>query len=386
MAAQGNPVLGDYELVARVAAGGMATLYLAHRNGEEGKALAVKVMHPDRVEDWEATRWFIDEALIAIRLKHPNVVRVHELGESDGTYFLAMEYVHGCTLAHLCSLAQRRGMQLDPRLVAWIGGQICRGLHSAHELRNEEGEPMQVIHRDLSPQNVLLSHLGEVKLIDFGVAKADGRARRTSHGEMRGKLRYMAPEQASAEPMDRRADLFSLGVVLWETTAMRRLHHPDLEMTELLEAVQEPQVPLLGSLRPGIDSAFAESIAWATRPDVEDRPRTAAELGAMLEDGAGPVGQPELAEVIRLLVGDHLLETASAFPEPILQSLALQHLERTDSRRDGTGRVSLEHPEGPPPSRRQRQPTKGAGPQLALLGLLALLFLGAVAAVAYFYL
>jgi len=382
--------LGDYELVAKVAQGGMATLYLAQKVGAEGKPLAVKVIHPHLQDDWEATRWFIDEALIAIRLDHPNVVAVHELGEEEGTYFLAMEYVHGCTLANLLALAQRRGVAIDPRLVAWIGSEVCKGLHLAHELQGDAGEPLNVIHRDMSPQNVLLSHVGDVKLIDFGVAKAEGRARRTSHGEVRGKLRYMSPEQAAAEPLDRRADLFSLGVVLWEATAQRRLN-PDLEMAELLEALRNPQVPSLHSVRQGVPSELDEAVQWATRPRAEDRPPNAADLGALLADAAAGVGRPELIELMRALAGKKLVESARSFPKPFASALAVEHLEPTNPRGEGTGPVSLDRPEPAPPSqpserrRRVRAAPKSSGQAWILVVMLALA-MGAIAAAAAYLL
>lgn len=386
--------LGDYELVARVAQGGMASLYLAQKIGEEGKPLAVKVIHPHLQDDWEATRWFIDEALIAIRLKHPNVVAVHELGEEDGTYFLAMEYVHGCTLANLLALAQRRGVAIDPRLIAWIGSEICKGLHLAHELKGDAGELLNVIHRDLSPQNVLLSHTGEVKLIDFGVAKAEGRARRTSHGEVRGKLRYMSPEQAAAEPMDRRADLFSLGVVLWEASAQRRLH-PDLEMVELLDALRNPQIPSLHSIRQGVPGELDEAVQWSTRPLAEQRPSNAADLGALLAHAAGPIGKRELVEVMRTLVGPQLVKSARSFPKPFVEALALDQLEPTNPRGEGTGPVLLDRPEAAAPSQpsqpSERRRRGSAGPKSTsaqgwLFVLALALAMGGIAAAAAYLL
>jgi len=386
VAAQGNPVLGGYELLARVAAGGMATLYVAQKRDAEGEPLAVKVIHAHLAEDWEVTRYFIDEALIAIRLKHPNVVRVDELGEVDGTYFLAMEYVHGCTLADLLGLAQRRGHRLDPRLVAWIGAQVCRGLHGAHELRGDEGEALDVVHRDMSPQNVLLGHDGQVKVIDFGVAKAGGRARRTSHGEMRGKLRYMAPEQVTGDPLDRRVDLFSLGVMLWEALAMRRLH-PDLETTELLEALKHPAIPPVETLRDDVPKGLAEAIAWATQPSATARPRDAAQLGALLDDAAGSVGQADLAALVRELAGPQLAERARGFPEAVAARFAGPSAAAapvTDAEAPAPPQPISSRP---PRTRSSRPPAKDPATRgLLLFGVVALLFFAAFAVAAYFLL
>ncbi len=317
------------------------------------------------------------------------MVAVHELGEEDGAYFLAMEYVHGCTLASLLALAQRRGVTIDPRLVAWIGSEVCKGLHLAHELQGDAGEPLNVIHRDMSPQNVLLSHVGEVKLIDFGVAKAEGRARRTSHGEVRGKLRYMSPEQAAAEPLDRRADLFSLGVVLWEAAAQRRLNNPDMEMAELLEALRNPRVPPLSSVRPDVPPALVEAVQWATQPRAEDRPPTAAALGALLADAADGVGREELTELMRRLLGDKLVESARSFPKPFVEALALDHLEPTNPRGEGTGPVPLDRAVAAPPadsSERRARAQKATSSQAWLLIAMLALAMGAIAAAAAYLL
>ena len=316
--------LGDYELVAPIAAGGMAKLYLAHRASDPHHPLAVKVMHPHLAEDWEATRWFVDEALIATRLDHPNIARVHELGEQDGRYFLAMEYVHGASLAEV--LGARARHTFDPRVVAYIGAKIARALDAAHELKDDLGVPMNVIHRDISPQNVLLGHDGAVKLIDFGVVKAEGRAQRTRQGEVRGKLRYMAPEQATGEPLDRRADLFALGVVLWETCLRRRLHG-ELDTIAMLAAVREPSVPRLSSLRADVPPSMDRAVSWATAATLEERPNTAAELAALLEEAAAGVEPSAVTDLLLRRLGGPLVTRGRKFPPPIAQALELSALE-----------------------------------------------------------
>ncbi|MBX3251806.1 MAG: serine/threonine protein kinase [Myxococcales bacterium] len=324
--------LGEYELVSRLGAGGMATLYVARHPGS-AMPVAIKVVHGHLTSDWEAMRWFIDEALITIRIRHPNVVRVDELGEQDGVYYLVMEYVHGASLAQLLAALAKAGRRLNPWLSAWIVARVAEGLHAAHELRGDEGELLGVVHRDISPQNILLSHDGDVKLADFGIAKAKGRAERTREGEIRGKIRYLAPEQVVGGPQDRRVDVFALGVVLWEMLTQRRLY-AGLDQNELLEAVKDPRAERPSRYQPGIPPGLEGIVLNTIGRAPEDRPQTADvlvhELDELLRGAPADFdGRAALTALMRDVLGSQLLEALRALPPELAAEAGLDTFEPT---------------------------------------------------------
>ncbi|HJL02500.1 MAG TPA: serine/threonine-protein kinase [Polyangiaceae bacterium LLY-WYZ-15_(1-7)] len=401
---------GEYELVSRLAAGGMATVYIGRKPEDPAHGpVAIKVIHEHLSSDWEAMRWFIDEALISVRIRHPNVARVDELGEQDGLYYLAMEYVHGASLAQLLSALAKRGRRLEPWLAVWIAARVAEGLHAAHELRGEEGELLNVIHRDISPQNVLLGHEGEVKLVDFGIAKAQGRAERTKQGELRGKFRYMAPEQVMGGDQDRRIDVFALGVVLWEMLTQKRMHG-GLTPDELMDAVRAPAVERPSTIRddvpPGVEGILLNALA-ARR---EERPHSAEVLrqeldAALAANAPGFDGPVALAGLMRDVLGPELLASAQRLPEDLAKAVGIEQLEPTipRARRDEeTGKIIVEKaaPHAPggddaaakAASRQARREAKlrareeaaeGGGRAWLWVGLLLLVAGGALAALAW---
>jgi serine/threonine-protein kinase len=369
----------------------MATLYVARRADDPNPTpVAIKVVHQHLSSDWEAMRWFIDEAMISIRIRHPNVVRVDELGEQDGLYYLVMEYVHGASLAQLLAALGRRGKRLDPWLSAWIAARIAEGLHAAHELRGDEGELLGVIHRDISPQNVLLSHEGEVKLVDFGIAKARGRAERTREGELRGKIRYLAPEQVAGGPQDRRLDLFALGVVLWELLTQRRLY-ASLSQEELLDAVRDPRAERPSQYQddvpPGLEGLVLNCIAARA----EERPQTAEVLRSELDDflrGApeGFDGPKSLAALMQDVMGETLLASLRAMPPELAHAAGIDLVEPTIPRvrRDETGRLVL--PAEPVAAPRAHVPKPPRKTDLVLWIIAALVSVAAFVGAAWFVL
>src|SRR5688500_5151049 len=221
----------------------MATLYLGQRSGAAGfaKNVAIKVVHPHLSDDPQFVRMFVDEALLSARIQHPNVAHVEELGEAEGTYFLVMEFVHGVSLSSLIRALARRKRRIAPELAVAIAIQVADGLHAAHETRGPNGEHLGVVHRDVSPQNVLLSYTGHVKLIDFGIAKAEGRTQSTAAGSIKGKFRYMSPEQALGRTVDRRSDVYALGIVLWEMLTGRNCFDGTNDLL-VLDKVRNPQI------------------------------------------------------------------------------------------------------------------------------------------------
>ena len=217
--------IAQFEIVRRLGAGGMAEVFLAKKRGAEGtfKVVVVKRILPAFTTSRRFRSMFIDEAQLATRLNHPNVVQVYEFSnEGDEGHILAMEYVEGCDLGHLMSAAKAKGRLIPPWASAWIVAEAAKGLHYAHEKRDEGGAPLDIVHRDVSPQNVLLSFEGVVKIADFGIASA--RLTDEEEGVLKGKFGYMSPEQARGEKVDRRGDLYALGVIFWECLTGRPLH------------------------------------------------------------------------------------------------------------------------------------------------------------------
>ena len=312
----------DYEIIARLKAGGMATLFLARRVGAAGfsRHVAIKVVHPHLAEDQGFIRMFIDEALLSARIQHPNVVHVEELGEDHGTYFLAMEYVHGSALSTLLGSLAKLERRLAPDLAVWIAMRLADGLHAAHELRGDAGEPLGVVHRDVSPQNVILSMTGHVKLIDFGIAKAaSSSGKKTETGSLKGKLRYMAPEQAYGHAVDRRTDVYALGIVLWEMLTMHRMFTGANDL-QILDQVRAPKIAPPSQLAPGISPALDRVVLAALAPDPSQRPQTAQDFRRMLGDAlpaANNVDAGRVAEGLEAVLGELLVARRSALPESL---------------------------------------------------------------------
>jgi len=234
--------LGRFQIIGRLATGGMAEVYLALSGELPGyrTLLVVKRILPHLASNRQFIGMFLDEARLAALLDHPNVVRIIEVGHDGEEYFLAMELVQGKPLSAVLRKATRERRPPSPALSAYIIAQAANGLGYAHALTDGDGRPLGVVHRDVSPQNVLLSFEGAVKLIDFGVARAFGRVAHTSPGGLKGKIEYMSPEQASAEEVDHRADVFALGVVLWEVLTGRRLYRRETELATMRAILDDP--------------------------------------------------------------------------------------------------------------------------------------------------
>src|SRR5450755_3328143 len=234
-----NPVplhLGPYELVERVATGGMAEVYLARRAGPHGfqKVVAVKRILPQLAKDTDFVAMFVDEARVCARLSHPNIVQVFDFGEEGGELYMAMEYVDGTTGARLIRAAAAKGEELPLDVCLHLALSVLRGLEYAHSARDEDGKPLSLVHRDVSPGNVLIDRSGAVKLTDFGIARAAVIERRTDAGQLKGKLGYMSPEQVVGRELDARSDLFTLGIVLAEMITLRPLFSGGRELDVLL--------------------------------------------------------------------------------------------------------------------------------------------------------
>jgi len=270
---------GRYALICRLASGGMANLYLARLAGREGftKEVAIKRIHEHLSDQAEFIQMFIDEARLAARISHPNVVQVIELDCVDASFYIAMEYVDGESLHAIL-----RRCRPDPVLAARIIANAAAGLHAAHELRSPDGEPLGVVHRDVSPQNILISYQGAVKVVDFGIARARGNLHTTEANSRKGKVAYMSPEQVMADPLDCRADVFALGIVLYEITTYRRLFKAENEAGTMIKVVRG-DVPPPSSVCPGYPPDLEAIVIKALDRDPDRRHQSAEALQADLE-------------------------------------------------------------------------------------------------------
>ena len=274
--------IAQYEIVRRLGSGGMAEVFLAKKRGAEGtyKIVVVKRILPGYTTSRRFRSMFIDEAQLATRLNHPNVVQVYEFSnEGDEGHILAMEYVEGCDLGHLISAAKSTATRIPPWVAAWIIAEAAKGLHYAHEKRDEGGTPLEIVHRDVSPQNVLVSFEGVVKIADFGIASA--RLVDDEAGVLKGKFGYMSPEQARAEKVDRRSDLYSLGVILWEQLTLRPLHG-GLGGEALLDIVRSGQVEPPSVYCTDLPQELEAIVMKLLAPKAEDRFATGRDVAAAI--------------------------------------------------------------------------------------------------------
>jgi len=300
--------LGGYEVLAPLGTGGMASLWLARRRGVEGfeRRVVIKVVHPELGADDSYRQMLIDEALMAACIEHPNVIRVEELGEHEGAYFLVMEHVDGWSLAEVLDALDASDRRMAPALATHIAASVASGLHAAHEARRSDGRPLELVHRDVSPPNILVSRGGHVKIIDCGVAKALGRGIRTTAGTVKGKFRYMSPEQSRGRPLDRRTDVYALGIVLWEMLTTRPLFDAKDEV-EILMQVREPTPSPPSTIAAGIPRALDEAVLAALASNVDERPATARDLRRSLLRAvpeAATIDPTDVAEVLADIVAD----------------------------------------------------------------------------------
>jgi len=275
--------VGKYQLIAEIGRGGAATVYLAVMQGATGftKLFVVKLLHSDIGFDGEEMSMFMNEARLAARLNHPNVVQSLEFEEFEGRYYLAMEYLEGQALSRVLSPAPEgcAPLRLDHHLQ--ILCDALGGLHYAHELCDYDGTPLHIVHRDVSPPNIMLSKNGEVKIVDFGLAKANSQVEQTDQGVVKGKFSYLSPEAAWGLEVDARTDVFAIGIILWEMLSGRRLFYGDTAYATV-ELVREARVPSLTALNPNIDAELDGIVRTALARDPAQRFQSAADVGDAL--------------------------------------------------------------------------------------------------------
>jgi serine/threonine protein kinase len=304
-----------YRKVSKIADGGMAEIFLAVQHGAEGfeRRVVLKQILAALLADPKFRNLLVDEALVAMSLNHSNIVQVLDLGQSKGRYFLVLELVDGWDLNRIISRMRGTQHPLAPELALYIVAEVCRALSYAHA-QTRGGEPLCIVHRDVSPHNVLISEQGEVKLTDFGIAKALGRRERTGEGIIKGKLAFMSPEQASGSDLDARSDLFSVGTMLYLLVVGRRPFESPTDLETILR-VQQCQFPPAREVKPDLPHAIADIVGRAMQRDPSDRYQTAEEMLSDLETAQRsvlrPAGQTELKRwLVSLAEKDHVLPTS----------------------------------------------------------------------------
>jgi eukaryotic-like serine/threonine-protein kinase len=382
--------IAQFELVRRLGAGGMAEVFLAKKTGAEGtyKLLVLKRILPTHGSSRRYRAMFIEEARLATRLNHPNVVQVYEFQDfGDQGLLLAMEYVEGCDLGHLMSTAKSNGLAMPPWVGAWAIAEAAKGLHYAHEKKDEAGEPLEIVHRDVSPQNILLSFEGTVKIADFGIASA--RLLAEEQGVLKGKFGYMSPEQARGEAVDRRSDLYALGVVFWEMLTGRPIHG-GLGGEALLDIVRSGIVEPPSQHAPDIPQELEAIILKALAPAREERFATGREMAGAIGKAIVKHGELIDAEALEAtlvqLVGRESRGTAGATPgsqdshslamrsddarTQAAVPLARSHAESHASSRPGTADAEAGGSSSrPPPSEARREVRHVAVLTLVLRGI-----------------
>jgi serine/threonine-protein kinase len=310
----GSPsrVLGRYELHGEIAAGGMATVHFGRLLGEAGfvRTVAIKRLHPQYAKDPEFVAMFVEEARLAARIRHPNVVPTLDVVSEDGEIFLVMEYVQGESLSRLIRALQTKKGHVPPHIATTVVGGMLHGLHAAHEAKSEKGVPLEMVHRDVSPQNVLVGVDGVVHVLDFGVAKAIGRAPTTRDGQLKGKLAYMAPEQLDGRPLTRQSDVYAAAVVLWETLTLKRLFEADNEGAVFMKVIEAKLIApseLVPDLPKGIDEVVLRGLAR----DPADRWATAREFALALEKCARVAPASEIGDWVQGIAGEELARRAN---------------------------------------------------------------------------
>ncbi|MCA9617844.1 MAG: serine/threonine protein kinase [Myxococcales bacterium] len=332
--------IGKYRIIARLGQGGMASVFLCLAAGPVGfnKLLVLKLLKEELAYDAEFLAMFLDEARLAARLNHANVVQTYEVGFEDGRHFLAMDYLDGQPLHAILRKQTREHMPLD--IHVRILADTLAGLHYAHTLTDFDGTPLHVVHRDVSPQNVFVTYDGQVKLVDFGIAKAAGAATVTESGVFKGKIAYMAPEQAAGDPIDARADVFSVGVMLWEAIAGKRFSHGESQAAMLARRVSGNE-PKIRDAVPDADPELADICDRAMAHVPEHRFASAQDFRDALESflhrfsrrvGPREVGQlvsrrfaeehDRIKAIIEEQMKQMLRETSQALPVPTLEPWA----------------------------------------------------------------
>jgi eukaryotic-like serine/threonine-protein kinase len=345
---QYGSVIGRYVLYDEIAAGGMATVCLGRLRGERGfkRTVAIKRLLPELARDPEFVSMFVDEALLAARIQHPNVVAPLDVVTiEERELLLVMEYVHGEALSRLVGNCRRAGRPIPADIAVSVMSGVLYGLHAAHEASSDQGLPLDIVHRDVSPQNILVGADGVARVLDFGIAKASVRANITRDGMAKGKLSYMSPEQIHCESVDRRTDLFAAGVVLWEMLTLKRLFTGNDE-AELRTLIAAGSVPRASEQQDGIPPELDAVLARALAPERSARFPTAYDFAVALEAAVVPATARKVAEWVNDSAGDGLAERSA-----LLQRIEAATLQPTPTPDPARGRSGIFPPVSRPTAR-----------------------------------
>jgi serine/threonine protein kinase len=325
---------GRYRLIERIGKGGMAEVFRAYVEGFEGfrDTFVIKRIRPEKADSAELVTMFCDEARICALLSHPNIVAVYDFGQIGGAYFMAMEYLRGHDLGAVMRACKLRPAVVPPAVAAYVAAEVARGLDHAHDATLADGRPAEIVHRDVTPSNIMLLASGAVKVLDFGIAKVAATARSApavaGKRRIKGKLAYLSPEQVRNTELDGRSDVFSLGVVLWEMLVGQRLFVGESEFQTLRNVLTKP-VPPPSSKRPGVPPALDRVVARALERERDARHPSAAaladELATVLADA--PRAREGLVALLGSLFGDGAVEPR----ERVTASLTADSVSSLDS-------------------------------------------------------
>src|SRR5690348_2086155 len=335
--------MGDrYTITERLDHGGMAEVFRGVAESMQGfkKAVAIKRVLPNLTKNEKFVRMFLDEAKLSLFLQHANIVQVFDISKTpDNAYFLVMEYVDGCNLKSLIERQKQKSRRIEVAHAIYMMMECCKALNYAHSLEHPEtGEPLGIVHRDISPPNILLSKNGEIKLVDFGLAKANSQIESTDPGVVKGKFSYLSPEAASAQPVDHRADIFAVGIILWEMFTGRRLFYGETDY-QTVELVRQARVPSIAALNPEIEPELEAVVRKALARDAEERYQSAADLADALAQYLFSRKMKVTSRDIQALVRDTQLEQMrkrSAEPkESLIDTLINDEIGKMTSLVDG---------------------------------------------------
>ena len=386
---------GKYLLLEKLATGGMAQLYRAKIIGVEGfeKFIAIKQILPHLAHEEELITSFIDEAKLAALLNHQNVVQIYDFGSMENSYFITMEFLFGKDLRAVNAKAKEKGTPVSLENALYLISKVCAGLDYAHKLKDFQGKSLNIIHRDISPQNVFLTYEGDVKIVDFGIAKAASQSTITQVGMIKGKVSYMSPEQAAGKVIDHRSDIFATGILLYELVAGGRMFKGD-DTLQILSKVREAEFTPLGTLKGGLPEKLYDIVAKALAKEPEDRYQSLADMQADIEEcifrlNLRPSGR-SMAEYLKILFAEEIESESRRMADAAGAGAASDRAQEAEAERRSADRPPAQEPSVPkaepaPPAKtasevrpRPAEPAKGGkkGALAAVAGVVALVLLG----------